>query len=147
MAKKAAKRGRRGGRTLKVISTADLRAELTRREGQVGKLMAKHRALSEQLAQVEGELAAFGGLAKAAGRGKRALVVTGGRKRPKNDSNLEAALAKVLRGKTMGVTEVAHAVQEAGYRTTSPNFRTIVNQALLRSELIKKVARGQYTAA
>ena len=68
------------------------------------------------------------------------------RKRPKNDTNLVEALAKVLKGKTMGVTEVTAAVQVAGYKTSAANFRTIVNQALIRSELIKKVSRGQYTA-
>jgi hypothetical protein len=52
----------------------------------------------------------------------------------------------VLKGKTMGVAEAADAVQKAGYKTSSPNFRTIVNQALLRSELIKKLGRGAYTA-
>lgn len=148
MAKKATKRGRRGGRGLKVISTADLRAELGRREGQVGKLQARHRALTSELAQLEAELSAFGTAAvSGGGRGRRGRVGGGTRKRAKNDSNLEQALARVLKGKTMGVTEVASAVQDAGYRTTSPNFRTIVNQALIRSALIKKVSRGQYTAA
>ncbi len=156
MAKKASRRGRppgkagrRGGRGLKVISTVDLRAELGRREGQVGKLQTRHRVLSAELAQLEGELAAFGLTSGAGGRAGRRprVMIPAGRKRPRNDSNLEEALAKVLKGKTMGVTEVAAAVQEAGYRTTSPNFRTIVNQALIRSTLIKKIARGQYTAA
>ncbi len=69
------------------------------------------------------------------------------RVRPQNASTLPVALAQVLRGKTMGVTEAAEAVQKAGYRTTGENFRTIVNQALLKhSDLFRKVARGQYTA-
>lgn len=166
MARKAKRRGRPPGSKnrrpagkLNVISTADLRAELSRREGQVGKLQARERELAAELAQVQRELAAFG-LASAPaparrgpGRppGPRLAILRGplaaGRKRHQNDSNLEAALAGVLKGKTMGVTEVASAVQAAGYRTTSPNFRTIVNQALIRSNLIKKVSRGQYTAA
>ncbi|MCB9841270.1 MAG: hypothetical protein H6809_06445 [Phycisphaeraceae bacterium] len=128
------------------MSTADLRAELQRREGQVGKLMSRHNELTAELAQIEAELAALGIAASGASRrGRRAAV--GVRRRHRNDANLEESLAKVLKGKTMGVTEVAQAVQAAGYKTTSPNFRTIVNQTLLRSSLIKKVARGQYTAA
>ncbi|QKK07032.1 MAG: hypothetical protein HND58_01880 [Planctomycetota bacterium] len=71
--------------------------------------------------------------------------MAGGR-RPRNDSSLEVALANTLKGKTMGVSEVAEAVQQAGYKTTSPNFRTIVNQTLIKSDLIKKIGRGQYTA-
>ena len=109
------------------------------------KLAKRHAALLGEIAGVEAELRALGAVAGAA-RGRRSLPA-GGRKRHKNDSNLEQALAGVLKGKTMGVTEVAQAVQEAGYRTTSPNFRTIVNQTLIRSALIKKVSRGQYTAA
>jgi hypothetical protein len=166
MARKARRRrSRRGGQGLNNLSTAALRAELDRRQSQVEGLVTRHRELSAELSKIESELDALG-IAPGAGRagrrgrggrgaakrgsgrrGPRSAGVPAGRKRHQNDSNLEEALAKVLKGKTMGVTEVAQAVQEAGYRTTSPNFRTIVNQALLRSELIKKVARGQYTAA
>ncbi|QKK07492.1 MAG: hypothetical protein HND58_04495 [Planctomycetota bacterium] len=71
--------------------------------------------------------------------------MSGGR-RPRNENSLEVSLAKTLQGKTMGVSEVATAVQKAGYKTTSPNFRTIVNQTLIKSPLIKKIGRGQYTA-
>ena len=52
-----------------------------------------------------------------------------------------------MRGKQMGVSEIAEAVQAAGYKTSSANFRTIVNQALIReTDLFKKVSRGVYTA-
>ena len=68
------------------------------------------------------------------------------RTRPKNDQNLSDALVGVLSGQVMGVSEVADAVQKAGYKTSSDNFRVIVNQTLLRDKRIKKVARGQYTA-
>ncbi len=51
-----------------------------------------------------------------------------------------------VNGKTMGVSDVAGAVQKAGYRTSSPSFRTIVNQALIASGKFKRVGRGQYTA-
>lgn len=60
--------------------------------------------------------------------------------------NLVEALVKLLKGRTMSVTEMTAAVQKAGYKTTSPNFRTIVNQTLIKSDRFKKVARGQYTA-
>ncbi|MCA9310162.1 MAG: hypothetical protein KDA21_03095, partial [Phycisphaerales bacterium] len=92
----------------------------------------------------EAELAALGIAASGASRrGRRAAV--GVRRRHRNDANLEESLAKVLKGKTMGVTEVAQAVQAAGYKTTSPNFRTIVNQALLKDERFERVSRGRYT--
>lgn len=61
--------------------------------------------------------------------------------------NLVEALVKVLTGRTMSVTEVTQAVQDAGYQTSSANFRTIVNQTLIKSKAFKKVSRGKYTAA
>lgn len=56
-------------------------------------------------------------------------------------------LEQVLAGATMSVSEAVDAVQRAGYKTKSENFRTIVNQALLANkDRFRKVARGQYTA-
>jgi hypothetical protein len=58
----------------------------------------------------------------------------------------EKKLAAVLKGKTMSVTDLAEAVQRAGYQTTSKTFRTIVNQALIKhSDTFKKISRGMYT--
>jgi hypothetical protein len=45
----------------------------------------------------------------------------------------------------MSVKELAEAVQRKGYRSTSPNFRLIVNAALLKGGTFKRVGRGQYT--
>lgn len=122
-----------GGDGLGGMSTAELQRELRRREGSVKKLISRRDKLREQLASLEAEIAAEGG------------VVVGGGKRHRNEMPLADALAGVLKGKVMGVTEVARAVQEAGYRTTSTTFRTIVNQTLLRDRRFKKVGRGQYT--
>lgn len=71
----------------------------------------------------------------------------GSRKRHRNDTNLVEALQQVLTGTTMGVTEAAAAVQKAGYKTTSPNFRTIVNQTLIKHpDAFRKEGRGKYTS-
>ncbi|MBK7403130.1 MAG: hypothetical protein IPJ41_00505 [Phycisphaerales bacterium] len=159
--KKAARRtgnraGRRGGASaLRSVSTDALRAELERRSSE---LTQQREELATQLAALDAEIASVGasaGRAPKSGRrraGRPAKTAkqgarASGRKRPRNAESLEVALAKVLKGKTMGVSEVATAVQKAGYKTSSPNFRTIVNQTLLRSELIKKTGRGAYTAA
>ena len=69
-----------------------------------------------------------------------------GRKRGRNTSNLADALAELLAKAQMTVTEAAEKVQEAGYVTTSPNFRTIVNQTFLKDKRFKRVSRGVYTA-
>ncbi len=78
---------------------------------------------------------------------KKPTKPRGSRKRHRNDTNLVEALQQVLSGTTMGVTEAAAAVQAAGYKTTSPNFRTIVNQTLIKhSDAFSKKSRGKYTA-
>ncbi len=148
---KGARRGRRP--TIHGISTDALRAELERREDGLAQLEAEYDAKLAELDALRIEIESLGGAPGAVrGRatgGRRAAPVrrkAGARKRPKNDMNLEEALAITLKGKQMGVTEAAEAVQKNGYRTNAANFRTIVNQTLIKSPLIKKVERGVYTA-
>jgi septal ring factor EnvC (AmiA/AmiB activator) len=135
MAKKTT--SKKQGMSLNTMSLAELQQELQRREKGIRKLERRRERLLEDLAQVDTELASVGALG-AAGRIRR---------RPRNDMNLVDSLATVLKGKTMSVTDVTQAVQKAGYITTAANFRTIVNQALIREKKVfKKVSRGQYTA-
>lgn len=159
---------RKGFGSLASISTAELAREMARRQAQASKLVERRNKLAKELAELDRELSAFGMAGPSAapavssaasapaaaprkrGRplGSKNKVKAGGpRKRPKNDMNLAEALAKVLKGTTMGVTEVTSAVQKAGYKTSAENFRTIVNQTLIRDARFKKVSRGQYTAA
>jgi hypothetical protein len=109
----------------------------------VKKLRRKHAIAMNRVAAIESQLIALGAVARGGGGGGRG---TGAATRARNDMNLVESLVKVLTGKTMGVTEVADAVQRAGYKTSSPNFRTIVNQTLIKSDKFKRVGRGQYTA-
>lgn len=121
------------------MTTGELERELARRQSLARRLERRRAQLMQQLEEVEKELGVLGGLG--------GISIGGVRKRPKNDMNLAEALAKVLKSKTMSVTEVTEAVQKAGYRTSAANFRTIVNQTLIKDKRFKKVARGQYTAA
>jgi hypothetical protein len=115
-----------------------LKSELTRRQRRVAALQRKHARLLSAAARIERQIQAAGGSLN--GTALRPV-----RRRPRNEMNLVQALAKVLKGRVMGVTEVAKAVQAAGYKTTSPNFRTIVNQTLIKSPLFKRPSRGKYT--
>jgi hypothetical protein len=119
------------------LSVTDLNRELKRRQKGGQSLLRKRAKLMEKIHALDARLRELG---MAAGGG-----FSGGQ-RPRNESYLVEALAAVLKGKTMSVTEVTEAVQTAGYKTTSPNFRTIVNQALIASGKFKRVRRGQYTA-
>lgn len=122
--------------SLSSLPISQLQAELRRRQRGVGTLIRRRDKLMAKLAALNEQIAAAGG------------SVGGLRVRPQNSMNLVDALCKVLHGKTMGVTEVAEAVRKAGYNTNAANFRTIVNQALIKHKnKFKKVDRGQYTAA
>ena len=134
--KKPARRKKRSvSRSVQGAKTAELTAELKRRQRELGKLERKRARAADHLAELDAEIAALGG-----------GFSDGGRRRPRNETNLADALVDVLKGKEMGVSEAAEAVQAAGYRTSAANFRTIVNQTLIKDKRIKKVARGVYTA-
>lgn len=118
------------------MSSADLMAEIRRRQKAVVRLERKRSRLEQRLAAIDNELRRHG----------HTVGAVVGRRRPHNKMSLIEALSRVLTDKSMSVTEVAEAVQRAGYRTSAQNFRTIVNQALINSGRFKRVARGHYTA-
>jgi hypothetical protein len=138
-----ARRTRRSG--LMMLPTNTIYKELRRRERQVAKVQLKRDKLAAKMDVLDSMIREMGGTV--GGRRGRVGAIPG-RKRPKNDTNLVEALAKVLKGKTMRVRDMVGAVQQAGYRTSAENFRTIVNQALIKNRSVfKKIGRGQYTAA
>ncbi len=114
-------------------------------------LLARVEELNAEIERLAGQTGGRG-RGRPRGRGRRPAAggrrrADGPRKRPRNEMNLVDALAQTLKGKTMSVTDLSEAVQQEGYRTTSPNFRTIVNQTLINNpDRFTRVARGQYTA-
>lgn len=130
----AARRDQDMATKLGSISAAELHRELQRRERGVVTIRRRRERLLAKVKELDAQLRATG------------VAVGGGNKRPKNEVPLADALASVLARRTMSVTEVCQAVQEAGYRTTSPNFRTIVNQTVIKDKRFKRVGRGLYTA-
>ena len=131
------KAGVRKESKLGAVSFEELQAEMARRSKAVGRLERRRNKLLSEITGIDSELAGFG-----------ALSASGGiRRRPRNDMNLVDTLSKVLSNKTMSVTDAAQAARDSGYMTTAANFRTIVNQALIREKKVfKKISRGQYTA-
>lgn len=121
---------------LSSISISELHTEIRRRQRHLDALHRKREKLSTQLREVEEQILQEGG----------AMGALTGRKRPRNEQNLADALADLLAKQTLSVTEASEQVQTAGYRTTSPNFRTIVNQTLLKDPRFKRVGRGRYTS-
>ena len=140
----------RAVRGLASVITQSLRAELNRRQSGVATLQRRHDVLMRQAAEIADEIAAMGGgVVGATGRrgpGRPPGRPAGRRTRPHNELSLVEALQKALSSRTLSVTEAAQQVQTAGYRTSSANFRTIVNQTLIKSNKFRKVSRGKYTA-
>ncbi len=133
--------GRRRG-SLASLSVAELQREIARRRRKGGTLQRRRDRLMAKVHALDAQLAEFG-MGGGSGGG---MTPGGGRRRFRNEKSLIEMLQEVLKGKTMGVSEVSEAVQKAGYRTSSPSFRTIVNQALIASGKFSRVGRGQYTA-
>ncbi len=154
MAKKKRKTSKKRGKRrtsssrLNSVATSALEAELRRRQRGLDSLIAKRDKLAAQVADLDSQIRELGGsVAGAVGR-PRGSGRRGGGPRARNSMTLVDAMQKALRNKTLSVTEIAEVVQEQGYKTTSPNFRTIVNQALINNKkTFKKVSRGKYTAA
>jgi len=66
--------------------------------------------------------------------------------RARNAMSLIETLEQVLRenGKPMKVGDIVDAVKAAGYRSSSDNFRGIVNQTLIKDARFTAPARGTY---
>lgn len=129
------------------LSVGDLKKELMKRERSASALRQKRDRVAQQLRAIDRQLEAMG--LPPGGSIKLGFTKTGApRKRPVNKGTLVDALRKTLKGKTMSVTDLTSAVQKGGYKTTAANFRTIVNQTLIRlPRVFRKVSRGKYTAA
>ena len=126
---------------LAASSVADLHREIALRERGNMALFRKRARLAAKLDALDTQISALG---LKVGRGGNGALPGG--KKYKNEMTLVEALAKALKGKTMGVAEAVEAVQKAGYRSTAKNFRVVVNIALINSGKFKRVERGQYTA-
>ena len=119
--------------TVKDMSVVELRRELDKRESAARKLIAKRARLMKRVEALNQAIAALGG--KPAGRA-----------RAKNSMSLVEALAKLLKGKELGIPEIMAQLPGVGYVSPSPNLRTMVNVSLLKKTHFKRTARGVYTA-
>ena len=118
---------------LRGMTTQELLREIRHRENNAGKLIKRRAALVRQLEAIDAQL---GKMKNVAGRTPRA----------RNSFSLVEALKKVLAGKQMGIPQIIEALPVVGYRSESPNLRTMVNVALLKKDAFTRVERGVYTA-
>ena len=125
----------RAVRGLSGVASDDLQRELARRRRVAARLESRRNRLLATLGRLEREIQANGGSTNG---------VHQRRTRPRNEKNLTQSLADLLDGRSMSVTDAAAAVQKAGYKTGSNNFRTQVNIALIKGPF-KRTGRGMYT--
>ena len=132
-----AKQASMGG-GLRGLSVNELQKELTRREQAARGLLRRRATLAKRLELLDAKLAEMG-MTSGGPIGART-------KRAKNAMSLVEALHKILTGKEMGIPQIIPSLATVGYRSESPNLRTMVNVALLKKSHFKRVARGVYTA-
>lgn len=88
------------------------------------KILTKLDGINRQISALSGRMGGGAGSINGGGSGSRA----------RNEVSLVEAMTKVLRdsGKPMGVGDIAEGVLKSGYKSTSANFRAIVNQTLIK---------------
>lgn len=128
------------------MNIGQLQQLLLTRKTEVAKLHKQRADLSKKLAKIDQKLSRIDGSVVTRGRPSGASV-GGGRRRAKNARSLadmiDDALTKT--GKPMSVGGIMDAVQNAGYHTTSPSFRGIVNQTLIKDKRFTSTGeRGMY---
>lgn len=129
--------------SLPKISMELLRKELQRRQGRIRGLLKKRSKLVSKIATLDAQIVVAGGRVTAHSNGT--VPASAARKRPKNEMKLADAMVKAMGGKSMSVPELVEAVKKIGYRSNSPNLRSMVAQRLISEKaLFKRVERGVY---
>ena len=121
-------RGRSGG----LLSISALENMLSQKR-ELSKLRRQRGALEKELAKMDRRIESLGG-----GRA---------RGRAHNEKSLTALMHEILEksGKPMQVGDIVAKVQAAGYRSSSANFRGIVNQTLIKErKRFASAGRGLY---
>jgi hypothetical protein len=103
----------------------------------MNRLGRKRDKLQKQLDAVDSQIAAISGGAGGGG---------GGGSRARNKISLQEAILQVLSKSSgpMNVGAIMDKVSNMGYRSTSANFRGIVNQTLIKDKRFVTASRGMY---
>jgi hypothetical protein len=106
---------------------------LHQRRSELSDLRKERAAMERDIARLDRRIESLGG-GKARGR------------RGRNAQSLTAIMEDVLgkSGKPMQVGDIVDKVLSSGYRSTSANFRGIVNQTLIKDKRFGSAGRGLY---
>ena len=121
-------RGRIGG-----LSISEIESILQQRRGELSKLRKQRAVLQRDLDKLDRRIESLGGGRARSGRARNSQSLT---------AILEAVLQKGT--KPLQVGDIVDKVQAAGYRSSSANFRGIVNQTLIKDKRFASAGRGLY---
>jgi hypothetical protein len=115
------------------LSISQIESLLQQRRGELGKLRKERAELERGMAKLDRKIESLGG-----GRSR------GGR--AKNEKSLTALMEELLQksSKPMQVGDILAKVEAAGYRSSSANFRSIINQTLIKDKRFSSAGRGLY---
>jgi hypothetical protein len=119
------------------LSLAQLERLMRTRRSEMTRLGRKRDKLQKQLDAVESQIDSISGGAGGGG---------GGGSRARNKISLQEAILQVLSKSSgpMNVGAIMDKVSGMGYRSTSANFRGIVNQTLIKDKRFVTASRGMY---
>lgn len=116
------------------LSLSDLQSIMETRRVELGRLRKQRSELQRKLDGLDRQIGKIEGGGRAGGGG-----------RARNAKSLNDTLEEVLTGgKPMSVGDIVDAVKAAGYRSSSANFRGIVNQTLIKDKRFTAPERGIY---
>jgi septal ring factor EnvC (AmiA/AmiB activator) len=119
----------------RVFNIAQLERMLDDQKSKLNDLTRARLKLQRRLEALDTKISSLGG-SPMAGNG-----------RARNKVSLNESIVTVLQrgGSAMSVGDIVKRVLARGYSTTSPNFRSIVNQALIKDQRFAKAGvRGSY---
>jgi hypothetical protein len=123
------------------LSVSELEQMLTRRRSEAALLVAERNRLQNYLVVIDNKIR---GLSGGGGAGGFGLTASG---RARNAISLIDTLTQVMAKseKPMQVGDIVDAVLKTGYRSTSANFRAMVNMTLIRErKRFKNTGRAMY---
>ena len=124
------------------LTLSELQRIMDSRKGEISKLYRKRTTLEKDLTAIDRQIAKLEG---SGGGGRRGAIGSG--TRAQNDKSLVETLLEVMQGGKgpMGVKDIVEAVEKAGYRSSSANFRGLVNQTLIKeNKRFESTGRGVY---
>jgi septal ring factor EnvC (AmiA/AmiB activator) len=119
------------------LSLDQLERMVNQKRKELARLSRKRATAQRRLDDIDDRIRRLGG---------SAMSIRGGGRRARNDQSLVEVIHAVLQkaGRPLRVSAIADAASSAGYRSSSANFRGIVNQMLIKDPRFNSQSRGFY---